>query len=104
MNAGNIDSNAYFGVTGSGDTTTDDGYGNDSNAVELSSSPTLLKAATGDLLGAGSDVGVDYDYNRRARFSVDVGPIGQAASSYVLKTATLASIETLTYPLTYGLV
>jgi len=84
VNAGNIDSNAYFGVTGSGDTTTDDGYGNDSNAVELSSSPALTYTPTGafSLRDAGTDLSVDYDYYDRTRDSSPaIGPVEYAQLS-----------------------
>lgn len=69
VNAGNIDNNAYFGVTGSGDTTTDDGYGNDSNAVELSSSPALTYTPESgdDLYEAGVDLNVEYDFTVTVR-------------------------------------
>ena len=82
VNAGNIDSNAYFGITGSSDTTTDDGYGNDSNAVELSSEPELLQGITtsSSVYQAGGDLDVGFDYYKRSRTdSPSIGAVEPAS-------------------------
>lgn len=81
VNPGNIDSNAYFGWPGGEDLTTDDGYGNDANKVELSSSLILLYEPSygDDIYNQGtSDVYLEYDHygNRRDINFVDIGPIG----------------------------
>lgn len=81
VNAGNIANNAYFGWTGGSDTSTDDGYGNDAGKVEMAASPSLLASPTSDLIGAGEDVSLEYDYYGRTRSTVDIGPIANASSS-----------------------
>ena len=81
VNAGNIDANAYFGFTGGSDTTTDDGYGNDANKVELSSNLSLLyePTSTDSLYRAGTtDVYLEYDINRDRR-DLDFATIGPIA-------------------------